>query len=85
MTMKIIALLAVFVMCLLGLVGSKASVGGPMVMMMVSLLVMLAVGIREAKLHECGPLGWIANILVAMIGGFIAVTVFNLSVVETLL
>lgn len=83
--MKIIALFAVPGMCLLGLLGPKASVGGPMAMMMVSLLVMLAVGIHEAKSHERGPLGWIANILVAIVGGFIAVTIFNLGVLESLL
>jgi len=85
MTMKIIALLAVLAMCLLGFVGPKARVGGPMAMMMVSLLVMLAVSIHEAKSHERGPLGWIANVLAAIVGGFVAVTIFNLGVMEALL
>lgn len=83
--MKMIALLAVLAMVLLGIFGPKASVGGPMAMMMVCLLAMLAVGIHEAKSHGRGLLGWLANILGAVVGGFIAVTIFNLGVLESLL
>ena len=83
--MKMIALCAMLAMCLFGLVGTKASVGGPMALMMICLIAMLAVGAHEAKAHQRGALGWFANILVAVLGGFIAVTAFNLGVLETLL
>jgi hypothetical protein len=83
--MKTIAMFAMLAMCVFGLIGTNASVGGPMTIMMICLVAMLAVGIHEAKAHQRGPLGWLANILVAIVGGFITVTVFNLGIVETML
>lgn len=52
---------------LLDVFGSKSSVGGPMTDLLVSFLVMLAVGIYEA--WGRGPPGWIVNILLAVFGG----------------
>ncbi len=73
--MKTITLLAVMAMLLVALSGSTSSVGGPMTFMLVVFLVMLAVGIYEAgieKPQRC--LDRIVNIIVSVIGGFVAVS-----------
>ncbi|MBR1229835.1 MULTISPECIES: hypothetical protein [unclassified Bradyrhizobium] len=70
--MKTIALLAVLAMILQGLIGTASSVGGPLTIMLILFLTMLAVGIYEAWLKKRGALGWIVNIVASVIGGFVA-------------
>lgn len=71
--MKMIALATVIAMLLLGLVGTDASVGGPMGMMLVAVLAVLAAGIHDAAVHRRGPLGWIVSIMAAIAGGCAAI------------
>jgi hypothetical protein len=54
---KIIALLAVMAMLLLSVAMPNSSVGGPLTIMLILFLVMLAVGIHEAWLKKRGVLG----------------------------
>jgi len=68
--MKMIVLASAIAMLLLGLFGTDASVGGPMGMMMVAVLAVLAAGIHDAASHQRGPLGWIVSIIAAIAGGF---------------
>lgn len=70
--MKVIVLAAALAMILLGLFGTDASVGGPMGMMMVAVLAMLATGIVDAASHRRGAGGWIVSIVTAVAGGFVA-------------
>jgi len=69
--MKTIALLAVLATILLGLIGTNSSVGGPLTIMLILFLTMLAVGIYEAWSNKRGALGWIVNIVASVIGGFV--------------
>jgi hypothetical protein len=71
-------------MLLVDLFGSKSSVGGPMTDLLVVFIVMLAVGIYEAWSRKRGALGWIVNIIAAVIGGFVAVSLAGMAV-ETIL
>jgi hypothetical protein len=71
--MKTITLLAVLAMLLLQLSGPKSSVGGPLTMMLILFVAMLAVGIHEAWLNKRGALGWIVSIVASVIGGLVAV------------
>jgi hypothetical protein len=70
---KTIALLAVVAMLLQALIGTQSSVGGPMTMLYIVFLTMLAVGLYEAWSNKRGALGWIVNIVASLIGGFVAV------------
>ena len=72
--MKIIALFAVAVILLVDVFGSKSSVGGPMTDLVVSLLIVLAVGIYESRSKGRGPLGWAVNIVLAVVGGMVALS-----------
>ena len=71
--MKIITLIAVMAMLLLSVAMPMSSVGGPLTILLVLFLVMLAVAIHEAWLKKRGAPGWIVNIVVAVIGGFVVV------------
>jgi hypothetical protein len=71
---KTITLLAVMAMLLVAFSGPTSSVGGSMTLMLVVFLAMRAVGIYEAWLNNRGGLGWIVNIVVSVIGGFVAVS-----------
>ena len=71
--MKIITLIAVMAMLLLSVAMPTSSVGGPLTIMLILFLVMLAVGIHEAWLKKRGAPGWIVNIVVSVIGGFVVV------------
>ena len=82
--MKTIALLAVLAMILQGLIGTTSSVGGPLTIMLILFLAMLAVGIYEAWSEKRSALGWIVNIVTAVIGGFVAAS-FGSVVMEMLL
>ena len=71
---KTIALLAVMAILFLELSGAipQSSVGGPLTILMILFLAMLAVGLYEAWLKRRGPLGWIVNIIASVIGGLLA-------------
>jgi putative effector of murein hydrolase len=74
---KTITLLAVAVILLADVFGSKSSVGGPMTDLLVSFIVMLAVGLYEA--WGRGPFGWIANVVLAVIGGLVALSLMSMA------
>ena len=82
--MKTIALLAVLAMLLQALFGTQSSVGGPMTMLYIVFVTMLAVGIYEAWSKKRGVLGWIVNIVASLIGGFVAVSMGGMAM-ETIL
>lgn len=73
--MKYIALIAVMGILLLVVSGAlpQSSVGGPLTLMLIFLLAMLAVGIHEAWSNKRGVLGWIVSIVAAVVGGFAAI------------
>lgn len=48
-----------------------SSVGGPLTIGAVILLIILAVAIHEAWSQRRGPLGWIVNLVVAFVGGML--------------
>jgi hypothetical protein len=75
--MKIIILVAVIAILLLELSDAlpKSSVGGPMTMMMIVFLAVLALGLYEAWSQKRGVLGWIVNIVVSVVGGFVGASV----------
>ena len=70
--MRTITLLAVIAILLLEFSGAipKSSVGGPLTLMLIFLLAMLAVGLNEAWSKKRGVLGWIVSIVVSVVGGF---------------
>ena len=78
--MKYIAPIAVIAIILLQFSGAvpQSSVGGPMTLAIVFLGGALAVGIHEAWTNKRGVLGWIVNIPVSLVGGFLAAEVGNL-------
>lgn len=84
--MKIITLLTVMAVLLIFLTGmiSQSSVGGPLTLMLIFFLAMLAVGIYEAWQKKRGALGWIVNIPVSVIGGFVAAGLGSMAM-ETIL
>jgi len=71
-------------MLLLSVAMPTSSVGGPLTIMLILFLVMLAVGIHEAWLKKRGAPGWIVNIVVSVIGGFVVV-IFAGMAMETIL
>jgi hypothetical protein len=71
---KIITLLAVAAILLVDVFGSKSSVGVPMTDLLVSFVVMLAVGVHEAW---GAPLGWIVNVVLAVVGGLVALSLMG--------
>jgi hypothetical protein len=77
-----IALLAVVAILLADVFGSKSSVGGPMTDLLVSFLVMLAVGLYEA--WGRGPLGWIVSVVLAIVGGLCALNLMSMAL-ETIM
>ena len=83
--MKTIILLAVAASLLVAVFGPTSSVGGPMTVMFVLFLAMLTVGIYEAVSNRRGPLGWVVNIVLAVIGGFVAAIVVGTTVMEPLI
>jgi hypothetical protein len=84
--MKAITLLAVIAILLLELSGAmlNSSVGGPLTIMLILFLAMLAVGFHEAWLKKRGALGWIVSIVASVIGGFLAVN-FGSTAMEMIL
>lgn len=78
--MKIIAVISVIGIILLQLSGAvpQSSVGGPMTLALGFFSAVLAVAIHEAWTQRRGVLGWIVNIIVALVGSFLAAEVGNL-------
>ncbi len=83
--MKIIILIAVIAMLLLEVSDAlpKSSVGGPMTMMMIVFLAVLAFGLYEAWSQKRDALGWIMSVVASVVGGFLgsAVASFILGMV----
>jgi hypothetical protein len=77
--MKYIAPIAVIAIMLLQFSGAvpQSSVGGPLTLALVFFAAALAVGIQEAWSNKRGVLGWIVNIPVSLVGGFLAAEVGN--------
>ena len=71
--MRIITLIAVTAILLLELSDAlpKSSVGGPMAMMMIFFLAVLALGLYEAWSQKRDVLGWIVSIVASVVGGFL--------------
>ncbi len=80
--MKTIASIT-FVAALLGIVANDSSVGGPMTVLLIVVLAMLAVGIHDAWTNGRGPLGWLASIVLAFLGGAAGIAIAN-SVMATI-
>lgn len=80
--MKTISFFAVVAIVLVDVFGPKSSVGGPMTDLLVSFLVMLAVGIYQA--WGQGPLGWLVNVLLAIIGGVVALSLMGAAMEMTM-
>ena len=75
--MIIITLIAVITIVLLELSDAlpKSSVGGPMAMMMIVFLAVLALGLYEAWSQKRGVLGWIVSVVASVVGGFLGAAV----------
>ncbi len=74
--MRVIALIAVVGIVLLEFSGlvPQSSVGGPLTLMLMFLLTMLAVGLYEAWSQRRGVLGWIVSVVASVVGGFVGVS-----------
>lgn len=81
--MKIILLAAAIAM-VLAAATTRSSVGGPLAMLMIVVLAMLAVAIQEARTQQRGALGWAVNIVVALIAGFAVLSVFGMAMESVL-
>ena len=83
--MRIITLVGIVGILLVDFAGAipKSSVGGPMALLLMFFLAMLAVGLHDAWSNKRGVLGWIVSIVCSVIGGFLAVTLGGL-VMETI-
>jgi hypothetical protein len=75
--MRTITLIAVITILLLDLSDAlpKSSVGGPMAMLMIFFLAVLAPGLYEAWSQKRGMLGWIVSIVASVVGGFLGTVV----------
>lgn len=75
--MQYILLIAVIGILLLQLSGAvpQSSVGGPMTIALAFFAAALAVAIHEAWTKRRGVLGWIVNIVVSLVGAFLAANV----------
>lgn len=69
--MKVIAPAAIPAIVLIDIAGliPTPSVGGPLALLLIVLVAMVAVGIHEAWTNGRGILGWIVNIAAALVGG----------------
>ncbi len=56
----------------------QSSVGGPMTIAMVLFIAVLAVAIHDAWSRKRGVVGWIVNIVVALVGAFVAAEIGNI-------
>jgi hypothetical protein len=75
--MRTITLIAVIAILLLEFSDAlpKSSVGGPMAMLMIVLLAVLALGLYEAWSQKRGVQGWIVSIVASVVGGFLGAAV----------
>ena len=75
--MRTIIVIAVMAMVLIDLGDAlpKSSVGGPMTMMMIVMLAVLALGVYDAWSQKRGVGGWVKSIFAAVVGGFIGSSV----------
>jgi hypothetical protein len=84
--MKTIILIAVIAILLLELSNAlpKSSVGGPMAMLMIFFLAVLALGLYEAWSQKRDVLGWVVSIVASVVGGFLGTVVASV-IIETIL
>jgi hypothetical protein len=78
--MKTIILIAVITILLLELSDAlpKSSVGGPMAMLMIFFIAVLALGVYEAWSQKRGVVGWIVSIAASVVGGFLGSAVASM-------
>jgi hypothetical protein len=78
--MPYIALIAVITILLLQYFGAipPSSVGGPMTIAAVLFIAVLAVAVHDAWLKKRGVLGWVASIVVALVGAYLAAEIGGL-------
>ncbi len=69
--MRIIAPAAVAAVVLIDVLGGipASSVGGPLILLLISVIAMLAVGVHEVWASRRGVGGWILSIILALVGG----------------
>jgi hypothetical protein len=84
--MRIITLVCIIGILLIDVAGAipNSSVGGPMAILLLFFLAMLAVGLHDAWSNKRGVLGWIVSIVCSIIGGFLALALGSL-VMEAIL
>ena len=84
--MRTITLIAVITILLLELTDAlpKSSVGGPMAMLMIVFLAVLALGLYDAWSQKRGVMGWIVSIIASVVGGFLGAVVAS-SILGTVL
>ncbi len=75
--MRIIILIAVLSMVLLEVTDAvpKSSVGGPVTMLFIVFVAVLALALYDAWSQRRGVLGWIVSIFVALVGGYFGLIV----------
>lgn len=85
--MKIILIVSVLVVLVSELAGAipDSSVGGPMALLFLFVIAMLAVGIHDAWSNGRGVLGWIVSIFCAVIGGGVAMSLAGVVIMEPIL
>lgn len=75
--MPYITLIAIVAVVLFDFIGAipNSSVGGPLTLMLIVFVAMVAMGIADAWSHRRGVLGWIVSLVTAIVGGFAGATV----------
>ena len=75
--MRTIIVIAVMAMVLVDVGDAlpKSSVGGPMAMMTIVFLAVVALGLYDAWSQKRGVLGWIVSIVASVVGGFLGAAV----------
>jgi hypothetical protein len=78
--MKTITLIGIIGILLFDFAGAipNSSVGGPLTLLLIFFLAMLAVGLHEAWSNKRGVPGWVVSFVCSVIGGFLAVTIGGL-------
>lgn len=73
--MPYIALIAVAAVVLMDVFGAipNSSVGGPLTLMLIVIIAMIAMGVAEAWSQRRGVLGWIVSLIAAIAGGSVGV------------
>ena len=85
--MKTITIVSVLVVVVSELTGAipNSSVGGPMALLFLFIMAMLAVGIHDAWSNGRGVLGWIVSIVCAVISGGVAMFLAGVVIMEPIL